>query len=107
MSKGLNCMNCCIGDFKHSLCNCDEGLCKELKSIGNSEDFEKKVMNRIQPKKEKKQKWIKKMIVIKNVKHEAYTPKWYCPSCGEEYDPAVVKAFGIKFCYKCGERVEE
>lgn len=42
MSKGLNCMNCCIGDFKHSLCNCDEGLCKEFKSIGNSEDFEKK-----------------------------------------------------------------
>lgn len=106
MSKGLNCMNCCIGDFKHSLCNCDEGLCKEFKSIGNSEDFEKKVMNRIhKPKKAKK--WIKKMKVINGEKFKAYDPKWYCPSCGKEYDPSVVQLAGIKFCYECGERVEE
>lgn len=52
-------------------------------------------------------KWIKEMKVIKDEKFEIYDPKWYCPSCGKEYDPAAVKVAGIKFCYGCGERVEE
>lgn len=55
----------------------------------------------------KRGKWVKKMEVKKTEKYDVFSPKWYCPSCGEEYDPAVVKAFGIKFCYKCGEGVEE
>ena len=42
MNKESNCMNCCIGDFKNSLCNCDEAFCTEFKSIGNGEDFKKK-----------------------------------------------------------------
>ena len=50
MSKELNCMNCCIGDFKHNLCDCDNGMCKEYKKVGRAEDFENEVMNRTNPK---------------------------------------------------------
>ena len=53
MSKELNCMNCSIGDFKHDLCDCDNGFCKEFKSIGKQEDFFNAVMQRIRP-----QEWI-------------------------------------------------
>ena len=56
MSEELKCINCSIGDFKHTLCKCNEGLCKEFKSIGNGEDFEKNVMERIHER--KKGKWI-------------------------------------------------
>ena len=51
-------------------------------------------------------KWVKKMEVIKTEKFDAFTPKWYCPYCGKESDPAVVKAVGIKFCYECGAKME-
>ena len=50
MSKELNCMNCCIGDFKDSLCDCDNGICKEFKKIGTAEDFKNDVLNRINTK---------------------------------------------------------
>ena len=46
MSKELNCMNCSIGDFKHELCDCDNGFCKEFKGIGSQEDFFNAVMQR-------------------------------------------------------------
>ena len=49
MSKELNCMNCSIGDFKHELCDCDNGFCKEFKSIGTQEDFFNAVIQRIRP----------------------------------------------------------
>lgn len=42
-------MNCCIGDFKHNLCDCNNGFCKEFKSIGREEDFFDAVMQRIRP----------------------------------------------------------
>lgn len=50
MSRELNCMNCCIWDFKESLCDCDNGICKEFKKIGTAEDFENDVLNRINTK---------------------------------------------------------
>lgn len=40
----LNCLNCCIGDFKYDLCDCDGEFCKRYKSIGRSEDFMKAVL---------------------------------------------------------------
>lgn len=40
----LNCLNCCIGDFKYELCDCDGEFCKRYKSIGRSEDFIKAVL---------------------------------------------------------------
>ncbi len=49
MSKELNCMNCSIGDFKHELCDCNNGFCKEFKSIGTQEDFFNAVVQRIRP----------------------------------------------------------
>lgn len=52
MSKELNCMNCCIGDFKHSLCDCNNGMCKEYKKVGRAEDFENEVLNRTKLKTE-------------------------------------------------------
>ena len=41
----VNCMNCCIGDFKHGLCDCDGEFCAKFKSIGKADDFIRKVMN--------------------------------------------------------------
>ena len=37
--KKLNCLNCRIGDFKHSLCDCHNGFCAKYKGIGKQEDF--------------------------------------------------------------------
>lgn len=37
--KTLNCSNCRIGDFKHSLCDCYNGFCAKYKGIGTEEDF--------------------------------------------------------------------
>lgn len=39
-------MNCCIEDFKESLCDCNNGICKEYKKVGRSEDFENEVLKR-------------------------------------------------------------
>lgn len=47
MSKELNCMNCCIGDFKDELCDCDGRFCKEFKKIGTAKDFEKDVLEHV------------------------------------------------------------
>lgn len=49
MSNELNCMNCSIRYFKDSLCDCDNGICKEFKRIGGKGDFEKDVLARIEP----------------------------------------------------------
>ena len=47
----LNCMNCCIGDFKcNSLCDCDGEFYRTFKGIGNADDFIKKVMIAVRPK---------------------------------------------------------
>lgn len=52
MSKELNCRNCCIGDFKYELCDCDGRFCKEFKKIGTAEDFEKDVLEHVSQKTE-------------------------------------------------------
>ena len=91
MSKELNCMNCCIGDFKHSLCDCDNGMCKEYKKVGRAEDFENEVMNRTNPK----------------------TGHWMCTDDGWEYgkcsecgcnagEPYDFVRSKYNFCPNCG-----
>lgn len=35
----LNCMNCRIGDFKNSLCDCDSSFYAKYKGIGTGQDF--------------------------------------------------------------------
>lgn len=37
----VNCMNCCVGAFKHELCS--DKFCNKYASIGNSDDFVKKI----------------------------------------------------------------
>lgn len=92
MSEELNCMNCSIGDFKHDLCDCDNGFCKEFKSIGKQEDFFNAVMQRIRPK----GKWVE--VTNGRGGHECsechdYAPSFqngaerlshFCPSCGAD-----------------------
>ena len=41
--KTLNCLNCRIGDFKQSLCDCDNGFCAKYKGIGTEKDFFKAI----------------------------------------------------------------
>ena len=84
---GLNCTNCCIGDFKHGLCHCDEGLCKEFKSIGTSEDFENSIMKRIDSR--PKGEWIDDTGIYATCsvcKEQLYQaiPYHYCPNCGAD-----------------------
>lgn len=93
MSKELNCMNCSIGDFKHGLCDCNNGFCKEFKSIGKQEDFFNAVMQRIRPQGE----WIRTgrtniyggievqcsncgdKVMVQHLEDE-----WYCRHCGAD-----------------------
>lgn len=39
MSETIDCTNCCIADFKHSLCDCHGDFCAKYKSIGDENDF--------------------------------------------------------------------
>ena len=87
MSEELNCLNCCIGDFKHNLCDCDNGFCKEFKSIGKEEDFFNAVMQRIGPQGE----WI-------DVNGDGSL--WRCDQCK---DTACCKG---NFCPNCGARMK-
>lgn len=94
MSKELNCTNCSIGDFKHSLCDsCDNGFCQEFKGIGTQEDFINAVMERIKLQGE----WIRTgrtniyggievqcsncgdKVMVQHLEDE-----WYCRHCGAD-----------------------
>ena len=92
MNKELNCMNCSIGDFKHALCDCDNGFCKEFKSIGKQEDFFNAVMERIRPQGE----WIDRCR-----ENEDYE----CSECG-----GVTEKFGGQYLYDycpfCGAKMK-
>ena len=94
MSKELNCLNCCIGDFKHSLCDCNNGICKEYKKIGRAEEFETEVLNRT---KQKTGKWVKAVddgvwsftdaYAECDQCHKVTFNGWnmnYCPNCGAD-----------------------
>ena len=61
MNEELNCMNCSIGDFKRDLCDCNNGFCKEFKSIGKQEDFFNAVMQRIRPQDDDWEKYSDKL----------------------------------------------
>jgi len=92
MSKELNCANCCIGDFKYNLCDCDNGFCKEFKNIGKEEDFFNAVMQRIRPQGE----WKAKSF------HEVY-----CDNCGFTFD--IMKCDfleNMKFCPNCSAKMK-
>lgn len=78
----LNCMNCCICDFKENLCHCDGEFYKKFKGVGDSDDFVKKVMTAVQPK---RGRWIMKGTAYgcSVCESDAPTPFWnYCPNCG-------------------------
>lgn len=94
-------MNCCIGDFKHSLCDCDNGICKEFKSIGNEEDFSNAVMQRIRPQGE----WI-------YGEHDvAICDGYRCDRCGFfvpwDYEHKFIDFINdYHFCPNCGAKME-
>ena len=95
MSKELNCTNCSIGDFKHELCDCDNGFCKEFKSIGTQEDFFNAVMQRIRPQGE----WI--------VSEDGDTICSVCGASEEEFIFGTENWYGIgisNYCPNCGRR---
>ena len=96
MSEELNCMNCSIGDFKHDLCDCDNGFCKEFKSIGKQEDFFNAVMQRIRPQGE----WIYK-------DDDVFAGEYTCSNCNRR---AEVDLYGqwilSNYCPSCGARMK-
>lgn len=91
MNKELNCMNCSIGDFKRDLCDCDNGFCKEFKSIGKQEDFFNAVMQRIRPQGE----WIE--VINSDIE---------CSVCGERWDLCDNDTERFKYCPNCGARMK-
>ena len=98
MNKELNCTNCSIEDFKAELCDCDNGFCKEFKSIGTQEDFFNAVMQRIRPQGE----WIRTFDG-----NEWY---WYCSNCKEQWYEDDLYMGGNKFpsyCPNCGAKMKE
>ena len=93
LTKELNCMNCCIGNFKSNLCDCEDEFHKEFKCVGSGIDFTKKVMDRIRPK----GKWDRDREIPNT-----------CSVCGEDWDKYV---YGQEvwytgeipnFCPNCG-----
>lgn len=44
MNETLDCTNCCIADFKQSLCDCHGDFCTKYKSIGDENDFMQAVL---------------------------------------------------------------
>lgn len=86
MNETLDCTNCCIGAFKHQLCDCNGDFCTKYKSIGDENDFMQAVLAD-RPQGE----W--EIYVISPFDGEdcrcsecGYTgcaPYWdYCPNCG-------------------------
>ena len=96
MSEELNCMNCSIGDFKHDLCDCDNGFCEEFKSIGKQEDFFNAVMQRIRPQGE----WLD---TGKDPSHShPLTAIWYkCSECGDGTNTKT------NYCPNCGAKMKQ
>lgn len=96
MGKELNCMNCCIGDFKDSLCDCDNGICKEYKKVGRAEDFENEVLNRT---KRKKGRWIN---AYPDTEPNPMFMYGICSICGFEQSISDK----LNFCPNCGAKME-
>ena len=102
MSEELNCLNCCIGDFKHNLCDCDNGFCKEFKSIGKEEDFFNAVMQRIGPQGE----WIRNRYWSRGVgMGEEYGFFYKCSLCEYEVENGYTKC-GFNYCPYCGAKMK-
>lgn len=120
MSKELNCTNCSIGDFKAELCDCDNGFCKEFKSIGTQEDFFNVVMQRIRPQGEwvlveprypieQKVYWNKEQALA-DTKGNGAIEKRKCSCCGFTKNfMGHMKDEKFKlwnFCPNCGARMK-
>ena len=107
MSKELNCMNCSIGDFKNKLCDCNNGFCKEFKSIGRQEDFFNAVMQRIRPQGEWK-------LDLNGM--DWNIPAWRCSKCGFVASYIGVQTDGLgsnpmnwagrNYCPNCGAKMK-
>ena len=52
----------------------------------------------------KKMHWNKKMSIRHINGAVCYIPRWHCPNCDLEYDPAFAQR--VKFCYACGQLIE-
>ena len=48
--------------------------------------------------------WIQKMHTKEISGAVCYIPKWHCPNCDLEYDPAFAQR--VNFCYACGQLIE-
>ena len=93
MSEKLNCTNCCIGNFKYELCDCNGEFCKEFKRVGDGGDFIKSITNRVR----KKSEW-RQAVYGHNVMR-------FCPECGYNkltHGIANETIMMFKYCPECG-----
>lgn len=91
----LNCMNCRIGDFKNSLCDCDSSFYAKYKGIGTEKDFIDALTTKWIPVKHGR--WIDmgdnsapicsvcKSRALLNYESD-YHKSDYCPHCGAKMD---------------------
>ena len=89
MTKKLNCMNCCVGNFKSDLCDCEDEFYKEFKCVGSRIDFTKMVMDRIRPTGH----W------IEDEEQNHVEVCYHCSECGFE---AWGKHERTNYCGGCG-----
>ena len=86
----VNCMNCCVGAFKHDLCL--DKFCNKYASIGNSDEFIKKIeMGR------NTGSWLEHYTVTAT---GGLHRSWRCSEC----DALVAER--KKFCAECGAKME-
>lgn len=96
MSETLDCTNCCIADFKHSLCDCNGDFCTKYKSIGDENDFMQAVLAD-RPSGE----WIPATWQDENCPERLKKHK--CSVCGEKAERILVRTELIDnyYCNKC------
>jgi len=99
MCEKLNCMNCCIADFKYVLCDCDNGIYKEYKKIGSAEDFENEVLNRTKPK---TGHW--EEVPYKTVEHGEVVIRGKTVRCSICKHAEKGWNKGMNYCPNCGSR---
>lgn len=97
MNETIDCTNCCIADFKHSLCDCHGDFCTKYKSIGDENDFMQTVLAD-RPQGE----WIVNISDYESI----------CSVCGAKetefiYGTEIWYGLGeSKFCPNCGAQMK-